>query len=100
MSLEEKNARNSAISYLSSKYLYFSRIGLIEQLEYDGYSIESATKAVDKLSIDWNVQATSAAKSYMSSAHLSFSRKGLIKQLEHDGYTTEQAEIGAKSVGY
>lgn len=100
LSLEEKNAIKEARSYLSCEHLDYSRTGLIEQLEYEGYSIESATKAVDSLTVDWNAQAASAAKSYMSSEYQSFSRKGLIEQLEYDGYTPEQAEFGAKSVGY
>lgn len=99
-SLEEKNALKEAKSYLECEYLDYSRTGLIGQLEYLGYSIESATKAVDSLVVDWNAQAASAANSYMSNDLLSFSRKGLIEQLEHDGYTTEQAEFGARSVGY
>lgn len=100
LSLEEKNALKEAKSYMECEYLDYSRTRLIEQLEYLGYSIESATKAVDSLVVDWNAQAASAAKSYMSNELLSFSRKRLIEQLEYDGYTPEQAEFGAKSVGY
>jgi SOS response regulatory protein OraA/RecX len=98
LSLEEKNALKEARSYLSCEYLEYSRTGLIEQLEYEGYSTESATMAVDSLSVDWNAQAVATAKSYMSSEHLSFSRKGLIEQLEYKGFSTESATMAVDSL--
>ena len=100
LSLEEKNALKEAKSYLNCKYLDYSRAELIAQLEYEGYSVASATKAVDSLSVDWNIQAASAAASYMSSPHMSFSARELYEQLVYDGYTTEQAIYGVKSAGY
>jgi Host cell surface-exposed lipoprotein len=94
--LEQENARVSAESYLDSQG--FSRSGLIEQLEFEGYSTEAATAAVDAIGVNWNKQAARSAKSYMDSQ--SFSQSGLIEQLEFEGYTYEQAAYGASRVGY
>ena len=94
--LGEKNALNTARSYLSS--MAFSYTGLIKQLEYEGYSNSECTYAVDNCNADWNEQAAKCAKSYLNS--MSFSKSGLINQLKYEGFTTEQAEYGAKSVGY
>lgn len=96
LSLEEKNAIKTAESYLS--YTSFSRSGLIEQLEYEGFSNEAATLAVDSITVDWNEQAAKEAESYLS--YMSFSRSGLIKQLEFEGFTHAQAEYGVSAVGY
>jgi hypothetical protein len=76
----------------------FSRQGLIEQLEYEGFSVEDATFAVDTIVIDWNEQAALSAESYLSFS--SFSRQGLFDQLLYEGFTPEQAEYGVTAVGY
>ncbi|MCD8484998.1 Ltp family lipoprotein [Candidatus Woesebacteria bacterium] len=91
----QKNAVRKANSYLSMTG--FSRSGLIKQLEFEKFSTEDATYAVDKISPDWNEQAAKKAKSYQDLS--GFSRDGLIKQLEFEGFTTEQAAYGADSVG-
>lgn len=84
------NALKKAESYLN--YSAFSRAGLIDQLEYEGFSTEDATYAVDNVKVDWNEQAVKKANSYLS--YSSFSRQGLIDQLEYEGFTPEQAEYG------
>ncbi|MCA5960456.1 Ltp family lipoprotein [Blautia sp. RD014234] len=38
-------------------YTAFSYSGLVEQLEYEGFSNESSTFAVDNCGADWNEQA-------------------------------------------
>lgn len=93
---EQKNALNKAKDYLS--YSAFSHSGLIEQLEYEGFSTDSATYAVDNCGADWNVQAEEKAKDYMS--YSSFSHSGLVEQLVYEGFTQEQAEHGASAAGY
>lgn len=95
-SIEQKNALNKAKSYLD--FSAFSYSGLVEQLEYEGFSNESSTFAVDNCGADWNEQAAKKAKSYLDFS--SFSRDGLIEQLEYEGFTAEQAEYGATAVGY
>lgn len=92
----EKNALSQADNYLSM--MAFSYTGLIEQLEFEGYSKEEATYAADNCGADWNEQAAKKAQDYIDM--MSFSRSGLIEQLEFEGFTSEQAEYGATSVGY
>ncbi len=96
ISLGKINALASAKSYL--RVSAFSYNGLIEQLEFEGYSSEEAKYAVDNCEADWNEQAAKSAKNYLRVS--SFSRSGLIEQLEFEGFTHEQAVYGAEAVGY
>ena len=93
--VSQQNALRKAGDYL--KFSAFSRSGLIEQLEYEKYSTEDAAWAVDRVSVDWNVQAAKKAKDYLKFS--SFSRPGLIDQLLYEGYTPEQAEYGVSQSG-
>lgn len=92
----QRNAIRAANDYLD--YTGFSRQGLIDQLEFEDYSTEDATFAVDSVSPDWNEQAVRVAEQYID--YTSFSRQSLIDQLEFDGFTDEQAQFGADGVGY
>lgn len=92
----QQNALKSAKSYLNVSA--FSRSGLIKQLEYEGYSEDEATYAVDNCGADWFEQAVKCAKSYLDVS--AFSREGLIKQLEYEGFTHEQAVYGVEQNGY
>lgn len=96
LTMGQQNAVGAAENYLS--FMGFSREGLIEQLEFDGYSNEDASFAVDHVAPDWNEQAASKAEEYIDV--MSFSRQGLIDQLVFDGFTQEQAAHGATAVGY
>lgn len=96
LSISQQNAQEQARSYL--ELTGFSRSGLIDQLEYEGYTTEDATYAVDSLNVDWNAQAAQKAQEYLELT--SFSRDGLIDQLEYEGFTPEQAEAGVTAVGY
>lgn len=87
-----QNAIGAAESYLD--YTAFSRTGLIEQLEFEGYKTADATSAVDYLKVNWNEQAFKSAKSYLG--YTSFSLSGLIGQLQFEGFTYDQAAYGAK----
>lgn len=87
----QRNALKSAESYL--RFSAFSYTGLIEQLEYEGFSNEDATYAADHCGADWKEQAVKCAESYLK--YSSFSKSGLIDQLEYEGFTHEQAEYGA-----
>lgn len=95
LSLSQQNAIREAEGYLD--YTAFSKSGLIEQLEYEGYPTEEATFAVDQIEVDWNEQAVKSAQSYLE--YTSFSRSGLIEQLQYEGFTTEQATYGVDQVG-
>lgn len=95
-SLAQKNALSKADDYLS--FTAFSYSGLIDQLEYEGFSTEDATYAADNCGADWNEQAAKKAQDYLD--YSSFSRQGLIDQLLFEGFTQEQAEYGVTAVGY
>lgn len=86
-----ENAIDAAESYLD--YSAFSRSGLIEQLEFEGYKTQDATFAVDYVKVDWKQQAVKSARSYLD--YSSFSLQGLIEQLEFEGFTNDQATYGA-----
>ncbi len=75
----------------------FSRSGLIDQLEYEGFTTAEATLAVDYLDVDWNEQAWEKAEEYLN--YTSFSRSSLIDQLEYEGFTHEQAVYGVDEAG-
>lgn len=92
----ERNALAKAHDYLA--FTAFSYKGLIEQLEFEGFSHEEAVYGADKCGADWNEQAALKAQQYLD--FQSFSRSGLIDQLEFEGFTTEQAEYGVTQVGY
>lgn len=91
----QSSARRSAESYLD--FMAFSRSGLIEQLEFEGFSTEDATYGVDAQGADWNEQAAKSAKAYLDL--MGFSRSGLIEQLVFEGFTQAEAEFGATAVG-
>lgn len=92
----ERNALEKAKSYLAT--MPFSYSGLIEQLEYVGYSKSEAAYGADNCGANWNEQAAKKAKSYLET--MPFSRSGLIEQLEYVGFTHEQAVYGAERNGY
>lgn len=94
-SVSQRNAVEKARDYL--KFSSFSRSGLIEQLEFEGFANVDAVYAVDSLDVDWNEQAALKAKSYLDTS--SFSRQGLLDQLLFEGFTAEQAGYGVDSVG-
>ena len=94
-SIGEQNALEKAKSYLS--HSAFSYSGLIEQLEYSGYTNEEATFAADNCGADWYEQSLKKAKSYIS--HSSFSYDGLVDQLEYSGFTHDEAVYGANHCG-
>ena len=92
----EKNALHTAMDYLD--YSAFSYSGLIDQLEFEGYTNAEATFAAKNCGADWNEQAAICAKSYLE--FTSFSRQGLIEQLLYEGFTQSQAEFGVQAAGY
>ncbi|HWL78552.1 Ltp family lipoprotein [Microbacterium sp.] len=96
LTLAQQNAVKDAQSYLD--YSGFSRQGLIGQLEFEGYSTEDATFAVDFVDADWNAEAAETAQSYLD--YTAFSRQGLYEQLAFEGFTPEQIEFALAAVGY
>lgn len=94
--VDGRTATEAAESYLNA--LNFSREGLIEQLEYEGYSNSDATAAVESLAINWNEQAAGSARNYLD-VFPDMSRSEMIEQLEYEGYTHSQAVYGADAAG-
>ena len=90
----EKNALEKAHQYL--EYSAFSYSGLIEQLEFEGYTHSEAEYAADHCGADWNEQAVKKARQYLE--YSSFSRSGLLEQLEFEGFTHAQAEYAVNVV--
>lgn len=95
LSLGEKNALKEAKSYL--EYSSFSYEGLIDQLEYEGYSHAEAVYGADNCGADWYEQVLLEAESYLD--YSAFSYEGLIDQLEHEGFTNKEATYGADNCG-
>lgn len=96
LTLGQQNALKSALSYLS--FTSFSWSGLVEQLEYEGYTHDEAVYAANTCGADWNEQAAKSAVSYLR--YSSYSRSGLIEQLEFEGFTHDQAVYGVTQAGY
>lgn len=95
LTVAQDNALRSAENYLG--FSAFSRSGLIDQLEFEGFSTEDATLAVDTVDVDWDEQAAKSAENYLD--YSAFSRSGLIEQLKFEGFTAEQAEYGVNQTG-
>jgi colicin import membrane protein len=93
--VSQQNAVRSAEDYLD--FTAFSRTGLINQLEFEGYSTADATRAVDRVTVNWNEQAAKSAANYLD--FTSFSRQGLIDQLVFEGFTAAQAKYGVSQTG-
>ena len=93
--MSQSQAVKKAESYIA--YTSFSKSGLIEQLEFEGFSNEDATYAVDKIKVNWKEQAADKAKSYLD--YTAFSRSGLIEQLQFEGFSSDQASYAADEVG-
>jgi hypothetical protein len=88
-------ARSMALDYLDT--MAFSLTGLIEQLEYEGFSKADANYGAKAIDADWNEQAALAAEAYLET--MAFSRSGLIEQLIFEGFTPAQAKYGVDAVG-
>ena len=89
----KEGALYKAKSYLNSSA--FSYSGLIEQLEYEGFSESEATYGADNCGANWKDQALRKAQSYLNSS--SFSESGLQEQLEYEGFTSDEASYGVKN---
>ena len=94
--LSQKNAVGKAILYIET--MPFSKSGLVEQLEFEGFETEDATYAVNKIDVDWMEQAVLKGKAYLDI--MSFSRTGLIEQLEFEGFSNEEATYAVDQIGF
>ena len=91
----ERNALSKAKQYLD--YTAFSHSGLIEQLEYEGFSHSEAQYGADNCGANWKEQAAKKAKDYLE--YTAFSYAGLIDQLEYEGFTSDEAQYGVDNCG-
>lgn len=94
MTVAQEQAVRKALSYLD--FSAFSKKGLIDQLEFEGFSTEDATFAVENITVSWNDQAVSKAEDYL--AYSAFSKSGLVDQLEFEGFTSKQAKRAVDAI--
>lgn len=88
----QKEALESAKSYI--KYLSFSKEGLRDQLDYEGFSKKEINYAIKKCKANWKKECLESAKSYLKTS--GFSKKGLKEQLEYEGYTKKEIKYAFK----
>jgi hypothetical protein len=88
----QSQAIGEAKDYL--RFSAFSKLGLADQLHYEGFSRTVSLYAVNHIKVSWRNQAYKSAKDYLSMMH--FSLSGLIDQLEYEKFTPSQAVYGAK----
>lgn len=93
--ISRAQAVGEAKDYLHSSA--FSRKGLIEQLEYEGFSHGDSVYGASHAGANWMVQAVKSAKEYLRSSH--FSAHSLFEQLVYEGFTAAQAWHGVHAVG-
>ena len=94
LTVAQENAVRQAENYLGTSA--FSKKGLIEQLEFEGYSKADAKFAVNYIDVDWDEQAALKAEEYLDTS--AFSKQGLIEQLEFEGFTTAQAKFAVNNI--
>jgi predicted transcriptional regulator len=92
--LFQRNALEKAKAYL--RYSAFSAEGLVDQLEYEGFSESDARYAISHLDVNWNDQAVKMAKSYLN--YSAFSKSGLKGQLEYEKFTESEAEYAVNHI--
>lgn len=99
VSPEYINALRAAETY--SDIMHMSKKAIYKQLtsEFDQYSDDAATYAVENLNADWNANALASARNYRETMNMS---KGAIhKQLVSEfggGFTKEQADYAVKNM--
>ena len=75
----------------------FSHGGLVQQLEFEGYTYEAAVYAADNCGADFREEALKAAANYLSV--VPFSHTALIDQLVFDKYLNADAVYAADNCG-
>lgn len=95
LSVSQEQAVESAKEYIESGD--FSRLALVEQLKYEGFTTKEAKYAVDHITVNWLAEADGSAARYLDTG--SFSHQALMDQLLYEGFTKVQAAHGVKSVG-
>ena len=91
----QENALKKAKRYI--EYTPMSFDGLIEQLEYEGFSNDEARYGAENCGANWNEQALKKAMKYIDYSGFSYTK--LIEQLEYEKFSHEQAVYGADNCG-
>ena len=94
-SVGQENALKKAKRYIETTPMSFD--GLVEQLEYEGFSSEESRYGAENCGADWNEQAIKKAKRYIDLSGFSYS--SLVEQLEYEKFTHDQATYGADNCG-
>jgi hypothetical protein len=76
--------------YLSG--IYMSRLGLIDQLEWEGFSTDEATYGTDSTGADWYSQAYGKAVELMAEG---YTEQEAYEYLLNDYYAEDEAWFGA-----
>lgn len=95
LTVGEINALNLASAYLD--VMPFSLNGLIEQLEYEGFTYEEAKFAADNCGIDWREQAVLMGRMYLEL--YDFSNTDLYEQLKYEGFSGDEAGYALRELG-
>ncbi|MDR0481830.1 MAG: Ltp family lipoprotein [Cellulomonadaceae bacterium] len=90
----QRKAVTTAKRYL--KAMPFSKVRLINQLKYEGFTKSVATKAVNSLSVNWTKQAIKSGKTYRKL--YSFSADRLVRQLRYEHFTAKEANTAVSSI--
>lgn len=88
----QKQALKKAKSYL--RVMALSKRGLMNQLEYEGFSYKECKYGAKHCKANWKKQAAKKAKSYLKV--MAFSKSSLYDQLIYEGFTKSQARYGVK----
>ena len=74
---------------------YYSRVGLIDRMENDGYVYEDAVWAVDRIDADWYADAVGYANYLLGEDN--YTRGGLWSALSYAYFTDDQCDYGVSN---
>ena len=77
----------------------YSKKTLTEKLVSEGYSIETASYAVENTDIDWDLMAVKSALALVTFNHTErYTYSEVMEYLQNEEFTADQSRIGAWSV--
>lgn len=92
----QANAKRLASDYI--RLMPFSRKGLINQLEFEGFSTSDAEYGVDATGTNWRNQAVKMAANYLDL--MAFSKQSLIDQLVFEGFSEADSTYAVEQNGF
>jgi hypothetical protein len=93
--ISRANAVRVAKDYLRTSGFSFK--GLVEQLEFEGFTASDSRYGASHAGANWWKQAVRVARDYLRTEGFSF--RGMVEQLQFEGFTHAQAVYGARTVG-